>query len=144
MGHNGKTGRCEPGRADTLICDRRGRAICFSSTEPTHLSKTMKPLAQLRRIVPAGRILLGFDRGGAYAEAFTASTTGGLGPSAWLHAVIFARLRFGPQRWRSVRWLYPLQIAAIEMFRSIEAGRSGAQGCGRGRSPDRTWPGKSA
>ena len=73
MGHNGKRGRCEPGRADTLICDARGRAVCFTSAEPSHLSKTMQPaLAQLRAIVPDGRILLGFDRGGAYAEAFTA------------------------------------------------------------------------
>ena len=73
MGHNGKRDRCEPGRADTLITDARGRAVCFSSTDPTHLSKTMKPaLVQLRQIVPAGKILLGFDRGGAYAEAFTA------------------------------------------------------------------------
>jgi len=36
------------------------------------------------------------------------------GPSAWLHAVIFARLRLGPQRWRNVPWLYPLQIAATQ------------------------------
>jgi transcriptional regulator with XRE-family HTH domain len=73
MGHNGKRDRCEPGRADTLITDARGRAVCFSSADPSHLSKTMKPaLAQLRAIVPAGKILLGFDRGGAYAEAFTA------------------------------------------------------------------------
>jgi hypothetical protein len=73
MGHNGKRDRCEPGRADTLITDARGRAVCFTTAEPSHLSKTMKPvLAQLRAIVPTGRILLGFDRGGAYAEAFTA------------------------------------------------------------------------
>jgi transposase len=73
MGHNGKRDRCEKGRADTLICDARGRAVCFTSAEPTHLSKTMKPaLAQLRQIVPDGPVLLGFDRGGAYAEAFTA------------------------------------------------------------------------
>lgn len=73
MGHNGKRGRCEPGRADTLICDARGRAVCFTSAEPSHLSKTMQPaLTQLRQIVPDGKILLGFDRGGAYAEAFTA------------------------------------------------------------------------
>lgn len=73
MGHNGKRGRCEPGRADTLITDARGRAVCFTSAEPSHLSKTMQPaLAQLRTIVPDGKILLGFDRGGAYAEAFTA------------------------------------------------------------------------
>jgi transcriptional regulator with XRE-family HTH domain len=73
MGHNSKRGRCEPGRADTLISDARGRAVCFASADPTHLSKTMKPaLAQLRQIIPTGKILLGFDRGGAYAEAFTA------------------------------------------------------------------------
>ena len=73
MGHNGKRDRCEPGRADTLICDARGRAVCFTSADPSHLSKTMQPaLTQLRQIVPTGKILLGFDRGGAYAEAFTA------------------------------------------------------------------------
>ncbi len=73
MGHNGKRDRCEKGRADTLICDARGRAVCFTSAEPTHLSKTMQPaLRQLREIVPDGPVLLGFDRGGAYAEAFTA------------------------------------------------------------------------
>ena len=73
MGHNGKRDRCEPGRADTLICDARGRAVCFSSADPTHPSKTMKPvLRQLRQIVPDAPVLLGFDRGGAYAEAFTA------------------------------------------------------------------------
>ena len=73
MGHNGKRDRCEKGRADTLITDARGRAVTFTSADPSHLSKTMKPaLAQLRQIVPTGAILLGFDRGGAYAEAFTA------------------------------------------------------------------------
>jgi hypothetical protein len=79
MGHNGKRNRSEKGRADTLICDARGRAVCFTSAEPTHLSKTMKPaLAQLRQIVPEGRLLLGFDRGGAYAEAFTACRDAGI------------------------------------------------------------------
>jgi hypothetical protein len=73
MGHNGKRDRCEKGRADTLSNDARGRAACFTSAEPSQLSKTMKPaLAQLRQIVPEGSVLLGFDRGGAYAEAFTA------------------------------------------------------------------------
>jgi hypothetical protein len=73
MGHNGKHGRNEKGRADTLVTDARGRAVCFTTGEPTHLSKTMQPaLRELRQIIPAGKILLGFDRGGAYAEAFTA------------------------------------------------------------------------
>jgi hypothetical protein len=72
-GHNGKRDRCEKGRADTLFTDERGRAVCFTTAEPSSLAKTMQPgLAQLRAIVPGGKILLGFDRGGAYAEAFTA------------------------------------------------------------------------
>src|SRR6266540_3469488 len=71
-GHNGKRGRTEKGRADTLVTDARGRAVCFTTGEPSHLSKTMRPaLRELRQIIPAGKILLGFDRGGAYAEAFT-------------------------------------------------------------------------
>src|SRR6266511_3975726 len=72
-GHNGKRGRTEKGRADTLLTDERGRAVCFTTGEPSHLSKTMQPaLRELRQIIPAGKILLAFDRGGAYAEAFTA------------------------------------------------------------------------
>src|SRR6266545_4784722 len=72
-GHNGKRGRTEKGRADTLVTDTRGRAVCFTTGEPSHLSKTMQPaLRELRQIIPAGKILLGFDRGGAYAEAFSA------------------------------------------------------------------------
>ncbi|MCA1682126.1 MAG: transposase, partial [Actinobacteria bacterium] len=79
MGHNGKRGRCEPGRADTLITDARGRAVCFTTGEPSHLSKTMQPaLDELRQIIPTGKIMLGFDRGGAYAEAFTACQAHGI------------------------------------------------------------------
>ena len=76
MGHNGKRDRCEKGRADTLITDARGRAVCFVSGEPSQLAKTMQPaLTELRAIIPTGSILLGFDRGGAYAEAFRACAT---------------------------------------------------------------------
>jgi transposase len=75
MGHNGKRDRCEKGRADTLITDARGRAVCFVSGEPSQLAKTMQPaLTELRTIIPTAPILLGFDRGGAYAEAFRACT----------------------------------------------------------------------
>ncbi|MGH3979550.1 MAG: putative transposase, partial [Pseudonocardiaceae bacterium] len=73
MGHNGKRDRCEKGRADTLVTDARGRAVCFVSGEPSTLAKTMQPaLAELRTLIPTGPILLGFDRGGAYAQAFRA------------------------------------------------------------------------
>ncbi|MCA1682044.1 MAG: hypothetical protein LC700_02700 [Actinobacteria bacterium] len=79
MGHNGKRDRCEKGRADTLVTDTRGRAVCFTTGEPSHLSKTMQPaLDQLRKIIPQGKIMLGFDRGGAYAEAFTACQARGI------------------------------------------------------------------
>jgi hypothetical protein len=72
-GHNSKRGRNEKGRADTLLTDARGRAVVFTTGEPSHLAKTMQPaLRELRQIIPAGKILLGFDRGGAYAEAFAA------------------------------------------------------------------------
>jgi hypothetical protein len=73
MGHNGKRNRCEKGRADTLITNARGLAVCFTTGDPSHLAKTMQPaLDQLRQIIPTGKIMIGFDRGGAYAEAFTA------------------------------------------------------------------------
>src|SRR4029450_4926386 len=72
-GHNGKRGRTEKGRADTLVTAARGRAVCFTPGEPSHLSKTMQPaLRELRQIIPTGKILLGFDRGGAYADALPA------------------------------------------------------------------------
>jgi transposase len=78
-GHNGKRDRREKGRADTLVTDARGRAVCFVTAEPSHLAKTMRPaLAELRAIVPDGPILLGFDRGGAYAEAFNACRDHGI------------------------------------------------------------------
>ncbi|MCA1682212.1 MAG: transposase, partial [Actinobacteria bacterium] len=79
MGHNGKRGRCEKGRADTLITNARGLVVCFTTGEPSHLSKTMQPaLDELRQIIPDGPIMLGFDRGGAYAEAFTACQQRGI------------------------------------------------------------------
>jgi hypothetical protein len=79
MGHNGKRNRCEKGRADTLITNARGLAVCFTTGDPTHLAKTMQPaLDELRQIIPTGKIMLGFDRGGAYAEAFTACQARGI------------------------------------------------------------------
>ena len=79
MGHNGKRNRCEKGRADTLITNARGIAVCFTTADPTHLAKTMQPaLDELRQIIPTGKIMLGFDRGGAYAEAFTACQARGI------------------------------------------------------------------
>ncbi len=73
-GWNTKRRHGEPGRVDTTICDPKGRAVCFTSGEPSSLAKSMPAaLKQLRQILGKDApILLGFDRGGAYPEAFKA------------------------------------------------------------------------
>ncbi len=73
-GWNTKRRHAEPGRVDTTICDPKGRAVCFTSGEPSSLAKSMpSALKQLRQILGKDApILLGFDRGGAYPEAFKA------------------------------------------------------------------------
>jgi hypothetical protein len=72
-GWNSKRGRAEKGRADTHVTAHDGRAVCFTSSEPSGLSVTLpRALAELRKAVPAGtRLMLGFDRGGAYPAVFT-------------------------------------------------------------------------
>jgi transposase len=71
-GWNNKRGRAERGRADTHVISADGRAVCFVTGEPSGLSVTLpKALAELKKAVPAGtRIMLGFDRGGAYPAVF--------------------------------------------------------------------------
>ena len=71
-GWNNKRGRAEKGRADTHVTAHDGRAVCFVSGEPSGLSVTLpKALAELKKAVPRGtRIMLGFDRGGAYPSVF--------------------------------------------------------------------------
>jgi Transposase DDE domain len=72
-GWNTKRKTAMPGHGDTLLSDHRGRAVAFLTGEPSGLTKTLPPvLKQLRQILgPAAPILLGFDRGGAYASVFT-------------------------------------------------------------------------
>jgi hypothetical protein len=62
------------GRADTWIIDAGGRAVVFTTGEPSGLTKTLPPaLAELRAVIgPDAKIMLGFDRGGAYSSVFTA------------------------------------------------------------------------
>jgi hypothetical protein len=76
-GWNTKRRHAEPGRDDTLVCDDRGRAVVFSSSEPSSLATTMLGvLDQLREVIgPDQRVMLGFDRGGSYAKAFSACRT---------------------------------------------------------------------
>ena len=67
------------GRADTWVLDGAGRAVVFSTGEPSGLTKTLPPaLAQLRAVTgPHAKIMLGFDRGGAYPGVFTACRDAG-------------------------------------------------------------------
>ncbi len=71
-GWNNKRGKAEKGRADTHVTAHDGRAVCFTSGEPSGLAATLpKALAELKKAAPPGaRIMLGFDRGGAYAQVF--------------------------------------------------------------------------
>ena len=72
-GWNNKRGRAERGRADTHVTAHDGRAVCFVSGEPSGLSTTLPlALAELKEAAgPGARIMLGFDRGGAYPQVFT-------------------------------------------------------------------------
>jgi len=73
-GWNTKRRHAQPGRDDTLVVDARGRAVVFGSGEPSGLVSTLPGvLTQLREVLgPDAKILLGFDRGGAYPSAFLA------------------------------------------------------------------------
>ncbi|WP_448073581.1 putative transposase [Georgenia yuyongxinii] len=79
-GYNTRRRLAEPGRADTVVCDARGRAVLFASGEPSGLTKTMPAvLDQLREVTgPGTKLLLGFDRGGSYPAAFTACNEAGM------------------------------------------------------------------
>ncbi len=77
-GWNNKRGRAERGLGDTLVTDYRGRAVAFCSGEPSGLSVTLpKALAELARVVDPTKIMVGFDRGGAYPSVFTACRDAG-------------------------------------------------------------------
>ncbi|MHB1801507.1 MAG: putative transposase, partial [Actinomycetes bacterium] len=73
-GWNTKRRHAQPGQDDTMLVDARGRAVIFGSGEPSGLVKTLPGvLTQLRQVLgPDAKILLGFDRGGAFPSAFTA------------------------------------------------------------------------
>jgi DNA-binding CsgD family transcriptional regulator len=71
-GYNTKRRHAQKGLADTLVTDYHGRAVCFVSGPPSGLTKTLPAaLAELRKVTGPAKIMLGFDRGGAYAQVFT-------------------------------------------------------------------------
>ncbi len=78
-GWDTKHRRVARGRADTHAADARGRALVFTTGEASALTKTLPPaLAELRAVTgPDARILLGFDRGGAYPSVFAACRDAG-------------------------------------------------------------------
>ncbi len=78
-GWDTKHRRVARGRADTFVVDSRGRALVFTTGEPSGLTKTLPPaLVELRAVTgPDARILLGFDRGGAYPSTFAACRDAG-------------------------------------------------------------------
>ena len=71
-GWNNKRGRAEKGRAGTHVTAHHGRAVCFVTGEPSGLTATLpKALAELKKAAgPGAKIMLGFDRDGAYAQVF--------------------------------------------------------------------------
>jgi len=73
-GWNTKRRHAQKGRADTVVTDYHGRAVCFASGDPSGLAATMAgALGQLREIAgPGKKIMLGFDRGGSYPQVFRA------------------------------------------------------------------------
>jgi transposase len=79
-GWNTKRRHAEAGRVDTMVCDAAGRAVCFTAGEPSGLSVSLPAtLAELKQITGAdAKIMLGFDRGGAYASVFTVSRAEGV------------------------------------------------------------------
>jgi hypothetical protein len=72
-GRDNKRGRAEKGRADTHVTAHDGRAVCFVTGDPSGLTVTLPPaLAELKKAAgPGAKIMLGFDRGGAYPQVFT-------------------------------------------------------------------------
>ncbi|MGH3193089.1 MAG: putative transposase [Streptosporangiaceae bacterium] len=71
-GRDNKRGRAERGHAGTHVTAHDGRAVCFVTGEPSGLATTLPlALAELKKAAaPGAKIMLGFDRGGAYAQVF--------------------------------------------------------------------------
>ena len=71
-GWNTKRRHAQPGRDDTFIADLSGRALCFTSSEPSGLSVTMRAaVTELRQAYAEHPITLAFDRGGSFPVAFS-------------------------------------------------------------------------
>jgi Transposase protein len=103
-GWNTKRRHAQPGRADTVVTDYHGRAVCFADGEPSGLSATLPPaLAQLRQVLGAdAQILLGFDRGGSYPQVFRAIRDARADWITWRRAPL-APVTAAPRRYWAAR-----------------------------------------
>ena len=116
LGRNPRRGKPAKGHDDTYICDLAGRAIAFTTGEPSALCTTLPPaLAALTDALPAGlepgqgtRPLIVFDRGAAFPGTFAEVDAAGydwltwrrapLQPTAHLPILQTITLRGGRQR----------------------------------------------
>ena len=120
LGRNPRRGKPTKGHDDTYVCDLAGRAIAFTTGEPSALCTTLPgALAALTGALPAGdkpgpasRPLIVFDRGAAFPSTFTEVDAAGydwltwrrapLQPTAHLPVLQTITLRGG--RKRQVAW----------------------------------------
>ncbi|MGH9088561.1 MAG: putative transposase [Acidimicrobiales bacterium] len=97
-GYNIRRHLAEPGRDDTFCVDDSWRAICFSSGEPRGLSVTLPELLEELKTITAGaKVMVGFDRGGAYPKVFSALAGVGMDWITWRRAPL-AEPRVAPRR----------------------------------------------
>lgn len=97
-GWNTKRRHAQPGRDDTYICDLAGRALCFTSSEPSGLSQTMRAaVGELRKAWGDRPITLGFDRGGSYPVAFSWLRDNGVTWLSWRRGDLATTT--APRRW---------------------------------------------
>jgi len=94
LGRNPRRGKPTKGHDDTYICDLAGRAIAFTTGEPSALCTTLPPaLAALTDAIPAGhkpgqgtRPLIVFDRGAAFPGTFAEVDAAGYDWLTWRRA----------------------------------------------------------
>jgi hypothetical protein len=98
LGRNPRRGKPAKGHDDTYICDLAGRAIAFTTGEPSALCTTLPgALAALTGALPARdqpgpdtRPLIVFDRGAAFGSVFTAVDAAGYDWLTWRRAPLAA------------------------------------------------------
>ena len=98
LGRNPRGGKPTKGHDDTYICDLAGRAIAFTTGEPSALCTTLPgALAALTGALQAGarpgpdtRPLIVFDRGAAFPSIFTEVDAAGYDWLTWRRAPLAA------------------------------------------------------